>query len=72
MIYQKSLNSKKKFFKIYNEGKIKYPIHLTKGNEGQLKKYLNILVKMIGFFAVGEIMLMLYCMDFLKKNYLIK
>ena len=23
---------------------------------------------MIGFFAAGEIMLMLYCMDFLKKK----
>ena len=41
----KIIKFEKKIFKIYNEGKIKYPIHLTKGNEGQLKE----IFKYIGY-----------------------
>ena len=33
---KKISNFEKKIFDIYNLGKIKYPIHLTKGNEVQL------------------------------------
>ena len=60
----KIIKFEKKIFKIYNEGKIKYPIHLTKGNEGQLKEIFKYIGKDDWFFAAGEIMLMLYCMDF--------
>ena len=33
---QKIINFETKIFDLYNKGKIKYPIHLTKGNENQL------------------------------------
>ena len=38
------VNFEKEIFNIYNQGKIKYPIHLTKGNEVQLSeifKYID-------------------------------
>ena len=41
---KKISNFEKKIFDIYNLGKIKYPIHLTKGNEVQLNeifKYIH-------------------------------
>ena len=41
---KKIFNFEKKIFDIYNLGKIKYPIHLTKGNEVQLNeifKYIH-------------------------------
>ena len=41
---EKIINFEKSIFDLYNNGKIKYPIHLTKGNEKQLIKifkYIN-------------------------------
>lgn len=41
---QKIVDFERKIFDLYNKGKIKYPIHLTKGNENQLVeifKYIN-------------------------------
>ena len=69
---EKIIKFEKNIFDTYNKGLIKYPVHLSKGNEKQLSKIFQYVGKMIGFLAHGVIMLMLYCMECLKKNYMTK
>ena len=65
---QKIIKFEREIFDLYNKGKIKYPIHLTKGNENQLVeifKYVH--TKDWVFIHPGEIMHMHYCTESLKN-----
>ena len=52
--------------KLYESKKIKSPIHLSGNNEDNLIRIFKKL-KMIGSFLVGEIIIMHFYMEFLKK-----
>ena len=49
--------------KIYEDGKIKAPIHLSGNNERQLIRIFKKIKKMIGFFLHGETTIMHCCME---------
>ena len=44
----------------FNNKEIRAPIHLHGNNENQLIKYLNQLVKLIGFLVLGEAIIIAY------------
>ena len=64
---QKIIKFEREIFDLYNKGKIKYPIHLTKGNENQLVEIFKYVHTKDWCLHPGEIMHMHYCTESLKK-----
>ena len=54
------INFEEEIKKIYENGKIRAPIHLSGNNETQLIKIFKKIRKMIGFSPHGEITIMHY------------
>ena len=54
---------------LYENKKIKGPIHLSGNNEEQLIKIFKKIKKMTGYFLAGEIIIMLY-LKVVQKNML--
>ena len=69
---KKISNFEKKIFDIYNLGKIKYPIHLTKGNEVQLNEIFKYIHKNDWVFCSWRNHAHALLHGFPEKNYLIK
>ena len=54
------INFEDKIANLFNQGKIRAPVHLYYGNEKKIIKVFKKIKKMIGFFVLGEAIIKLY------------
>ena len=69
---EKVIKFEKNIFDSYNKGLIKYPVHLSKGNEKQLSKIFQYVGKNDWLLVHGAIMRHALLHGMSEKNYIIK